>query len=130
MLPGYTPTLNDAFTVLNAGTRTGVFNQFSYPSNVVSMQLSNSPTSVLLGVTNVIPPPEVTPTLSVQIQGGGLQICWPTSSNVTYRVEFSLDLSSTNWTALSGNITATNNTTCFTDSLGASNRFFRVRLSP
>lgn len=130
LLPGYTPALNDTFAVLTAGTRNGTFNKFSYPSNVVSMQLSNTPTAVLLGVTNITPPPETTPTLNVQIQAGQFQICWPTSSNATYRVEFNVDLNSTNWTALSGNISATNSTTCFTDSLGVSNRFYRVRLSP
>jgi hypothetical protein len=130
LLPGYIPALNDSFTVLTAGTRAGAFNQFSYPSNEVSLELTDSPTSILLGVSQVIPPTEAGPTLSLQIQDGALQLCWPTSSNATYRVEFSSDLTSTNWTTLSGNMTAENNTICFKDSLGTSHRFYRLRMAP
>ncbi len=40
----YIPTTNDSFTVLSAGTRNGTFASFSYPSNQVTMQLSNTST--------------------------------------------------------------------------------------
>ncbi len=129
-LPGYTPALNDSFTVLTAGTRAGALNQFSYLSNGFRLQLSDTPNSILLSVNQVVPPTEEAPKLSLQIQDGALQLCWPASSNATYRVEFSSDLTSTNWTTLPGNMTAENNTICFKDSLGTSHRFYRLRMAP
>jgi hypothetical protein len=53
LLPGFIPATNSTFTVVTAGARNGAFTSFSYPSNVVAMQLSNSPTSVILRVTAI-----------------------------------------------------------------------------
>ncbi len=49
----YIPTTNDSFTVLTAGTRNGTFASFTYPSNNLSMLLTNTPTSEIVKVTAV-----------------------------------------------------------------------------
>ena len=41
LIPGFTPANNDTFTVLTAGSRSGAFAPFTYPSNRVTMTLSN-----------------------------------------------------------------------------------------
>ncbi|MFI5382138.1 MAG: hypothetical protein ACHRHE_22815, partial [Tepidisphaerales bacterium] len=48
---GYLPTINDSFTLLTAGTRNATFGSFSYPATLVTMQLSNTPTSVVVLVS-------------------------------------------------------------------------------
>ncbi len=53
---GFVPAINDTFTVLTAGTRSGTFSDFQYPSNVVTMTLSNAPNSVQVQVTGILPP--------------------------------------------------------------------------
>lgn len=50
---GFIPAENDTFTVVTAGSRSGAFTSFTYPSNIVAMQLSNSTTSVILRVTDI-----------------------------------------------------------------------------
>ncbi len=50
---GFFPAVNDTFTVVSAGTRNGAFTSFTYPSNIVAMQLSNTTTSVILRVTDI-----------------------------------------------------------------------------
>jgi hypothetical protein len=50
---GFVPASNDTFTVFSASTRNGAFASFTYPSNVVAMQLSNTTTSVILRVTDI-----------------------------------------------------------------------------
>ncbi len=59
---GFYPTTNTTFTVVSAGTRSGTFGSFSYPSNIVIMQLSNSATSVVLRVNDLTTngPPQIT----------------------------------------------------------------------
>ncbi len=47
----YLPTTNDSFTVLSAGTCNGAFANFIYPSNKVSMLLSDTTTSVIVRVS-------------------------------------------------------------------------------
>ncbi len=49
----YVPTTSDSFTLVSAGTRNGAFANFTYPSNNVSMVLSNTATSVIVRVTSV-----------------------------------------------------------------------------
>ncbi len=50
---GFVPLSNDTFTVFSAGTRNGPFASFTYPSNIVAMQLTNTTTSVILRVTDI-----------------------------------------------------------------------------
>jgi hypothetical protein len=58
LLPGFSPATNASFTVVSAGTRNNTFANFSYPSNRVTMLLSNSPSSVILRATDVLPVPQ------------------------------------------------------------------------
>lgn len=126
---GFSPALNDAFTVLTAGTRNGTFASFAYPSNDVTMQLSNTVNSVIVRVTEglavsrpVLLPPEVI--------GSDLKLTWTASSNQTYRVEFNPDLGLTNWLSLPGDVTTLSNTASKLDALTSSNRLYRVRVVP
>jgi hypothetical protein len=51
----YIPATNDTFVVVSAGTRSGTFANFLYPSNNVALSLSNAATAVVLRVTGVAP---------------------------------------------------------------------------
>jgi len=59
-----------------------------------------------------------------------LLITWSAVSNGTYRVQYNPVLTTTNWTDLTGDVIATNNTASATDILTSSNRFYRVRVLP
>jgi len=125
---GFTPALNDTFTVVAAGTRNGAFASFSYPSNAVTMQLSNSPNSVIVRATGiavrelVIFPPVLT--------GSNVMLCWAGDSNLAYRLEFTSNLGLTNWEAVAGSLITFSNKACLLDALTPSNRFYRVRVLP
>ena len=49
----YVPKTNDFFSVLTAASVSGAFAGFTYPSNSVSMMLSNAPASEIVRVTGV-----------------------------------------------------------------------------
>ena len=49
----FIPFTNETFTILTASTRAGAFASFTYPTNAVSMILSNTPTSASVQVTGV-----------------------------------------------------------------------------
>jgi hypothetical protein len=91
LINGFSPALDDSFTVLTAGTRNGTFANFYYPSYDVTMQLSNAPTSVIVRVTDVllVPRPEL---LQPEIVGLDLKLTWTAVSNIIYQVEFNPDL--------------------------------------
>jgi len=126
---GFSPALNDSFTVLTAGTRSGTFANFLYPSNAVTMQLSNSPNSVVVRVTGVAVSNPVL--LPPQISGNDFKLTWTAVSNTTYRVEFNPDLTPpSNWTALPGDVIGVSNTASKLDPLTSSNRLYRVRVLP
>ncbi len=129
LLPGFTPATNDTFTVLTAGTRNGAFASFSYPSNRVSLTLSNSPTAVIVRVATVLDSSQPF-LLPPQLSGSNLLLTWTASSNVTYRLENNADVGSTNWTPLGEDVTATSNTVSKLAPLTSSNRFYRVRVLP
>lgn len=128
---GFLPTTNDAFTLLTAGTRNGAFANFIYPSNAVTMQLTNMPNSVVarvanLATTNVVEPVLLPPELS----GSDIKLIWTAVSNTVYRVEFKTDLSLSNWNILTGDVTSLSNTAGKVDVLTPGNRFYRVRVLP
>lgn len=127
--PGYLPAVGDTFTLLTAGTRSGTFAAFTYPSNLVTMQLSNTANSVLVRVTEVlaVPPPVL---LAPELLGAQVRLTWTAVSNRTYQVEFNPDLNPTNWTPLLGDFLVVSNTARALDSLTISNRFYRVRVLP
>jgi hypothetical protein len=131
LINGFVPATNDTFTVLTAGTRNGTFANFSYPSNTLTMQLSNTANSVVVRVTDVfsaIPRPMLLPP---EIVGPDIRLTWTTVSNINYRLEFNPDLLNlTNWNPIPGDVTATTNTASKLDALTPSNRLYRVRVLP
>jgi len=127
--PGFIPQTNDTFTVVSAGTRSGAFSSFAYPSNRVTMLLSNTPTSVVLRVTDVIPIPQPV-LLMPQLAGTNVLLIWTATSNVTYRLEFTPGISPNVWTNVAGDVTTLSNTAGKLDVLTPSNRFYRIRVLP
>jgi hypothetical protein len=125
----YIPATNDSFTVLSAGTPNGAFANFIYPSNQVSMLLSNTTNSVIVLVTKVfvVPMPLL---MSPQLSGSNINLTWTAVSNKTYRVEFNPDLALSNWNALPGDVTAVTNVASKLDILTLSNRFYRIQVIP
>jgi hypothetical protein len=55
---------------------------------------------------------------------------WPAISNRTYRVQYKANFSTTNWTDVAGDITATGTNASKSDTPGITNRFYRVVLLP
>jgi len=130
LINGFIPATNNTFTVLTAGTRIGAFNNFLYPSNAVTMQLSNSPSSVIVRVTDVFAPVPQPLLFPPELVGVNLKLSWTSVSNTSYRLEFNPNLIPSNWTALPGDVTATNATASKLDPLTPSNRLYRVRVLP
>ena len=121
---GFIPDTNETFAVVTAGTRNGTFSGFDYPSNAVTMELSNTTSAVFVLVTGVLPPAPVL--LAPQILGTNLLLSWASVSNLVYRVQSSPDLNPAHWNVLSGDLTASSNTTTKLDPLASTNRFYRV----
>ena len=126
----YLPSTNDSFAVVSAGSRSGTFTTFSFPSNLVTMQLSNAPNAVIVSVTAVTAPPPAPLLLTPSLSGPNVVLTWTAVSNATYRVEFNPDFATSNWSSLPGDITASSNTATKLDLLTPSNRFYRVRVLP
>jgi hypothetical protein len=125
---GFTPALNDSFAIVTAGSRSGAFTSFSYPSNMVTMQLNHTTNSVIVQVTAVAnPPPLLFPPL---VSGTNVTLTWMAVSNLTYRLEFNPNLTPSNWSALVGDVISISNLASKVDSLTPTNRFYRVRVVP
>ena len=126
---GFNPTTNDAFTVLTAGARTGTFGSFDYPPGLVTMALTNTATSVIVRVTDVrlVPEPMF---LQPELSGTDIRLMWTSVPNSVYRLEYTTDLSLTNWAGLAGDVTSLTNIAGRTDTFTLSNRFYRVRVIP
>lgn len=92
---GFLPTINDTFTVLTAGTRSGTFANFNFPSNQVTMQLSNTANSVIVRVTDVLVP--TLPVLTIQVvPTNSVRLIWATN-NPPFRLLSNTNLSATSW---------------------------------
>jgi hypothetical protein len=115
---------------VSAGTRIGAFANFVYPSNQVTMQLTNTANSVIVRVTAVgaAPPPPIV--LSLALAGTNAVLTWTAVSNTTYRLEYKPNLTHSNWNALPGDVTTLSNTASKLDALTPTNRFYRVRVLP
>jgi len=124
---GFSPALNDSFTVVS-GAHSGTLASFAYPSNSVTMQMSNTPNSVLVRVTGVVSAEPIF--LPPELSSSNITLIWTSVSNVSYRLEFNPDLNPSNWTALPGDVTAVSTTASKTDALTQSNRLYRVRVLP
>jgi hypothetical protein len=90
------------------------------------MQLRNTANSVIVRVNGlVVPQPVFFPPV---LSSSNVLLSWTAVSNQTYRLEFNLDLSQTNWGAVPGDITTLSNRAAKLDALISSNRFYRVRV--
>jgi hypothetical protein len=128
---GIVPGTTDTFPVLTAGTRNGTFANFYYPSNAVTMQLSNAPSAVILRVTDVLPAKPQPLLLPPELVGSNLSLTWTAVSNGVYRLEFNPNPADpSNWKVVPGDVTAVRNTASKLDVLTTSNRFYRVRVLP
>ncbi|HYG22076.1 MAG TPA: hypothetical protein VEH04_04775 [Verrucomicrobiae bacterium] len=130
LIPGFVPATNDTFTVIVAGSRNGTFSSFLYPSNLVSMQLSNSPGSVVVRVLDVLAPLSLPYLFTPGRIGSNWKLSWTAVSNASYRLEYNPEFGSSNWAALPGDVTALSNTASKLDISTPSNRLYRVRVLP
>jgi hypothetical protein len=125
---GFAPAVSNVFTLLAAGTRSGTFNNFFYPSNQVVMQLSNAPSAVIARVTGLVSSQPFL--LTPELLGSDLKLTWTATPTITYRLESIPDLTVSNWSAVAGDVTAISNLATKLDPLTPSNRFYRVRVLP
>jgi hypothetical protein len=129
LINGFVPAEGHPFTVLTAGTRNGMFARFLFPSNAVTMQMSNTATAVIVRASEVLVVPQPA-FLPPELFGTDIRLTWAALSNRTYRLEFSPNLDPSNWTALPGDVTSTSNRASKLDALTSSNRFYRIRTLP
>jgi hypothetical protein len=129
LIEGFIPAVSDSFTVLTAGTRSGTFGNFHYPSNQLTMQMSNTANSVIVRVTDVLIVSDLV-LLQPELSGSNIRLTWTAISNTIYRLEYKTDLGLADWSILSGDVTSLSNTASKLDTLTTSNRFYRVRVLP
>jgi hypothetical protein len=93
------------------------------------MQLSNNATSVIAQVIGVVsvPQPVLMPPV---ISASNVLLTWTANSNFHYRLEYNPALATSNWNAVPGDVTTSNNTASKLDSLSPSNRYYRVQVLP
>jgi hypothetical protein len=66
--------------------------------------------------------------LSFQTSGANLILSWTSIAGQNYQLEYKDDLSATSWTPVGSPVGGSGGTLSATNSVGASNRFFRLRL--
>lgn len=126
---GFLPTTNDTFMVLTAGTRSGTFANFYFPSNEVTMLLSNTVNSVIVSVSTILvqlPPP------ILQIEGiapTAARLSWSTNYP-DFHLESNTNLGSANWAAsvLIPVVTSTN--FVITNSVSGVQQYYRLSRGP
>jgi hypothetical protein len=104
-----------------------------YPITAASGTLSaaNYAFSFSNGMLRVIATQPVIESITHEEANNDFVITWTSLSNATYRLQYVSDLTSTNWTDLAPDITATNSTSSAVDSPGnAPRRFYRVYVVP
>ncbi|MGI8965264.1 MAG: hypothetical protein ACR2H1_04150 [Limisphaerales bacterium] len=90
-------------------------------------QISTS-TSPLLTITNrVILQPQFQ---SITNANGTISFTWSAEIGQNYRIQYKPDLNVTNWTDLTGAITATNSSMTTSDLINAAKRFYRIIVLP
>jgi hypothetical protein len=89
--------------------------------------VASDPFTPALGIAPPLPPQFQAPALV----GGSLQLSWTSVSGTAYQVQYSTNLSQTNWINFGNVITADTNSTTTNDLLGSdSQRFYRVVILP
>ncbi len=113
----YTPTNG---TVVPAGTNT--LSVFFTPTD--ANDYSSASTNVSLVV---LPPPAFQ---TVGHIGGSLNFTWSTTPGLKYQIQYSTNLSHTNWTALGSATTASNSTLSASEALTNVQMFYRILFVP
>ena len=125
---GFVPTTNDTFTVLTAGTRSGTFANFYFPSNEVSMQLSNTANSVVVRVTEVFAADQ--PLLHIEkISPSSVRLYWATNYP-DFHLEYKTSLTTTNWAASVASPLLSGTNFVVTNSVFGASRFYRLSRLP
>ena len=92
LLPGFTPSPNELFTLITCGSRTGTFSNVTFYGQPLNGQftLVYNPSSVQLrvnDVTTAVPsPPELPVELAFAAKRGGFELALPEAMDVTVRL--------------------------------------------
>ena len=104
--------------------------------NPTAREIVNTTSSTAVTAEFVAPFVQVTqftfePLPLVTIRVSQVEVCWNSTSNLTYQVQYRSDLTTNLWTSLGGCIRSTNSTSCISDPIvvGQSQRFYRVLLT-
>lgn len=128
LVEGFVPANNDTFTVLTGGSRNGSLAQFTYLSEVVTLEMNHLPTAVAVRATGipvfgvVLFPPVVT--------GSSVAIFWTPAPNKAYRLEFNPGFDPQGWLPVVGELVTNGDQIGIVDSVPTTNRFYRVRVLP
>jgi hypothetical protein len=109
-------------------TRVPGENLGTYSITPAGLTSSNYNISFNAGTLTIVAPAPLI--LSLNRTGGNISITWSAVSNATYRVQYKVDLSETNWTDLAGDVLASSTTASKLDVFTPTNRFYRIRLLP
>ncbi|MDQ6632132.1 MAG: hypothetical protein M3Y82_10325 [Verrucomicrobiota bacterium] len=90
-------------------------------------QISTSSSPLFTVINGVVSAP---PFLSTTNSNGTIFFTWSAVAGQIYRVQYKPDLNVTNWTDLSGDITATNSTVTKSDLINQTQRFYRLEVLP
>ena len=125
---GFLPTTNDMFTVLTAGTRNGTFANFYFPSNEVTMQISNTANSVIVNVSAVLilAPPIL---YLEKISTTKIRLYWSTNYP-SYHLEYNPSLITANWAASALTPVVTGTNFVVTNSLVSAQKYYRLSRVP
>jgi len=118
------------WTPLSAGTNTittVVTNNDSYDLVNPTLTATNSFTVVVTSSTNN-PPPVIQSTV---VSGGNIILTWSAVSGASYQVQYSTNISVSNWSSIVPNVTASGTTASITNATGpATQQFYRIILLP
>src|SRR5262249_4361901 len=110
-------------------SRNATFSNFVYPSNQVTMVLSNTPTSVIVTVTGVIPPPPAPILHIAQLSTNAGLLYWSTNFPA-YHLEYNPSLGTTNWAASGRTPVIVGTNFNVTNSLTGPQKFYRLSSVP
>lgn len=105
-------------------------------TNIFETIVADEPNGPALSATNsfvvVVLPPIVPPVFeSITITNGNVTLIWSTVNGRSYRIQYSDDLSATNWADVAPDITASGPTASLTSPVGeAIQRYYRVFVMP
>jgi len=105
-------------------------------TNIFETVVADEPNGPALTATNsfvvIVLPPIVPPVFeSISVTNGVVRLIWSTVNGRSYRVQYSDDLSATNWTDIAPDVTAPGPTASLTSPVGeALQRYYRVFVLP